>query len=102
MDKQNPFSPANTATQKARASSSRWQLPLLGFALLLLGMGIYLYSTQEQVTIYTPYSDWHVSFSEAGPSVRVAILRVVVTNACLLLVFFLLTTSAAMILLRKP
>lgn len=102
MDKQNPFSPGNTATQKARGSSSRWRLPLLGVALLLLGMGIYLYSTQEQVTIYTPYSDWHVSFSEAGPSVRVAILRVVVTNACLLLVFFLLTTSAAMILLRKP
>lgn len=101
MAPENPYAPTNTAAQNLQASHSRWQLALLAFALLLLGLGIYLYWTQEPVTIYTPYSDWSISFSEAGPGVRVGLLRVIAMNACLLLGCALLLISLAAILRRS-
>lgn len=102
MAPENPYAPTNTAARTLQASEGRWQLALLAFALLLLGLGIYLYWTQEPVTIYTPYSDWSVSFSEAGPGVRLTLLRAIAMNACLLLGGVLLLTSMAAILLRSP
>lgn len=101
MAPENPYTPTNTAARNHQVSASSWPLALLAFAFLSLGLGTYLFLTQEPVTIYTPYSDWNVSFSEAGPSIRVALLRDIVMNVSILIGGFALLTSLVAIVLRS-